>query len=98
MTAPIGASRTLADVWPGSVMQSCGHRPDKTKTARFCRAVFSFHKPDFLFAVAEAPRPPSGAAGLGVVGRLGSGLGRGGGRCRLRLAAIDRCRRIRLGI
>jgi hypothetical protein len=27
---------------------------DETETARFCQAVFSFHKPDLLFAVAEA--------------------------------------------
>ena len=26
---------------------------------------FSFRNPDFLFAVAEAPRPPSGACGAG---------------------------------
>ena len=48
-----------------------------TKTARFCRAVFSCRNSDLLFAVAEAPRPPSGAAGLAVVG-CGSGAGSAG--------------------
>jgi hypothetical protein len=62
---------------------------DETKTARFCQAVFSFHKPGLLFAVAEAARPPSGAAGLGVGCSFGSGLGRGGRRRWLRLAATN---------
>src|ERR1700738_770696 len=36
----------------------------------------------FLFAAAEAPRPPARAARLGIGGCLGCGLGGGGGRRR----------------
>src|SRR5258708_29700004 len=49
------------------------------KNRTFCRAV-SFYKPGLLFAVAETPRPPSRAAGLGVGWRLGGGAGRSAGR------------------
>jgi hypothetical protein len=58
---------------------------------------FSSQKSDCLFAVAEAPRPPTGLAGLAIVLSTGCRLGRGGGR-RLRRAVTDRYRRIRLGI
>src|SRR6266851_3508147 len=90
--------RTSAKRWP--LIEICECTPnsifDTTKTARFCRAVSRFTNQIFLFAVAEAPRPPSRAAGLGVGCCLGSGLGRGGSRRWLGLAAINRCRCIRL--
>jgi hypothetical protein len=72
----------------------------KQKTARFLPGGFSLHKSEPLFAVAEAPRPPSRAAGLGIGCRLGSGLGGWGGWRRwLRLAGTDGWwRRITLGI
>ena len=52
---------------------------DQAKTARFCRAAFWFHKSVVLFAVAEAPRPPSGLAGLVVAGCLAGPAGAGDG-------------------
>ena len=67
-TGLAGTNQPLAivDVW--TVAPIFG----QTKTARFCRAVFSSLNSDCLFAVAEAPRPPSGAPGLGIGGCLGS--------------------------
>src|SRR5487761_2619160 len=91
--SPISTSRLIRPTWRRLSPRVNGSR--KTKTARFFRAVFSSHKPALLFAVAEAPRPPSGAAGLGVGGRLGSGLR---SWCRSRLAVVDRRGRVRLGI
>jgi hypothetical protein len=46
-------------------------KSEKQTPAQSLRGLFT---DDDLFAVAEAPRPPSGAAGLGFAGRLGSRL------------------------
>src|SRR5665213_1017536 len=55
----------------------------QTKTARFCRAVFSVQN-FYLLAIAETARPPSGTARLGIVrGRSRRLLGRGWRRLRL---------------
>src|SRR5438445_1031049 len=70
----------------------------KQKPPGFAGRFFRFTNQILLFAVAEAPRPPSRTAGLGVGCCLGSGLGRGGSRRWLGLAAINRCRCIRLAI
>jgi hypothetical protein len=70
---------------------------DKTKppgfAGRFCGA-----KAVVLFAVAEASRPPSGAARLSIFRWFGRGLNRGRACCRFRLAASDGRHWCRLGV